>query len=187
MNEAIRHRLQQVQDVLDAAPQAPCSPGTVSQNRAMIDAIVDRMIDKGQLAPPSALVQLGEFASHVKDLPRPTESRPLTPEFVEGAIEMIDVLQGLVRTRQQHVDIDEMFKAFQASADGITTPTASQPRSADVLQRYNQSFESLRSNLKRKQVAPPTPKRKRRGKVRSDTLKGAYILTNRFSATSIQT
>lgn len=178
--QAIRRSLQQVQDTLDAAPPAPCSPGTVSQNRAMIDDIVKQMITKGQLAPPSALDQLEELASHMNDLPPPSASQPPNPQERDIALEAIDAIKRYVRTPNQEVDIDDMYKGFQTSMDGISTPTTSQPRSEDAQQRYSKHFEDLCRELKRKKIAPPNPKRKRKGKVRSEPPKLRLPTLNAF-------
>lgn len=152
-------------ELLSPTPSRPVTPGTLDRNRMLIDDLTRKMLDRGQLKPLSTQEQIDSLASTVAELPTPTASQTMELNIVAPVSEMMGKLKRVVRHNQAADDIDDFYDDVSHALDEIDTPTPSQPRDPEILQRGQKQLEELTAKFQRKQMVPPPKKRKAPTKV----------------------
>lgn len=161
--------LHDANDILDdlpsPSPSRPVTPDTLNRNRALIDDLTRKMLDRGQLKPLSTQEQIESLATTVAEMPTPTASQTMELNIVVPVGDMMGKLKRVVRHAQPAVEIDDIYDDISHALDEIETPTSSQPRDPEIMERGLKQFEDLTAKFQHKQMVPPKKKRKAKTKV----------------------
>lgn len=165
----LQDTLQAAVDLADnlpsATPSQAASPATLRANHELIIKLQERMIQAGQLKPISIGDELDTVALHLESLPGPTASQPLQPEIRESAETTMASIRRVVRKRVSDEDIDTVFEELDSVVNGISTPTSSQPRDPEVLERSKKAFNELAADMRRKKILAPRTRKPNKNKV----------------------
>lgn len=179
-SESLYAMLAVANDMLDAmpspSPSRPVTPSTLDRNRTMIEQITERMLDRGQIKPLSTQEQIDTLASTVAEISTPTASQTMELNIVVPVSVMMGKLKRVVRQTQPDLDIEDIYEEISHALDAIDTPTPSQPRDPQILQRGKAQLDDLTARLQDKQMIPPPVKRKSRNKVSPTVFLGTPIL-----------
>lgn len=168
-DDPLYYMLHDVTDMLDELPSPrasrPVTPDTLDRNRMLIDELMQKMLDKGQIKRLSTQAQIDELASTVAEMPTPTASQTTELNIVVPVSEMMGKLKRVVRLAQPAVDVDDFYDDISYALDNIDTPTPSQPRDPQVLERGKKQLEELTARFEHKQMVPPQQQRRKGLKV----------------------
>lgn len=163
--EILQAAVDLAEDLPSATPSQAASPATLRANRDLIIQLQERMIQAGQLQPISIGDELDNVALHLESLPGPTASQPLQPDVRESLETTIVSMKRVIRQRVSDEDMDHFITGLASVADEIATPTSSQPRDPDVLERAKQAYKELGADLIRKKVLEPRTRKPDKSKV----------------------
>lgn len=165
----VQERLQAAVDLAEelpsATPSQAASPATLRANRDLIILLQERMIQAGQLKPISIGDELDNISLHLDSLPGPTASQPLQPEIRESIETTFASMKRAIRKRVSDEDVDTFIEDMGSVADGIATPTSSQPRNPEILERTKQAYKELTADMIRKKILEPRTRKLNRNKV----------------------
>lgn len=120
------------------------------------------MIQAGRLQPISIGDELDTVALHLES---PTASQPLQPDMRESLETTMVSMKRVIRQRVSDEDMDTFITGMGSVADEIATPTSSQPRDPEVLERAQQAYKELGADLIRKKLFKPRTRKPNKKKV----------------------
>lgn len=151
------------EDLPSATPSQAASPATRRANRELIIQLQERMILAGQLEPVSISDELENISTHLGEL----APQPLPPAARESAETAMASIKRVIRKRVSDEEIDTFLEELDSAVNAISTPTSSQPRDPEILERSKQAFDELAADMRRKKLLAPRTRKPNKNKVRA--------------------
>lgn len=171
--DTLQDRLKGVVDLAEGLPSATpsqaASPTTRRANRDLINQLQERMIQAGQLEPPSVTDALDNVALYLGGMTTPTSSQPLPPAIRDSTEIVMTSIKRVTRKRATDEDVDEgvsqMFEEMDSVVASVNTPSSSQPPTAETLQRGNEALKKLTEQMVQKGIIARNTRRPNKKKV----------------------